>query len=224
MRFLPIWGPQRPTPFGELSQEQLDQYIERTWYGNFELTDAVRPAYYPDVPPSEGYRLRSYKNQETGRKIPMLMASVTRGKLLDLFQNLLDPLGCEVDVILETSHDASERGEDGHEDLYRMGIDLPVLQSTFYDFEDLLLNDGHTGVAVIGPHCSTEIQFDEDKLLSVYAENLSAFEKIFHSHGVRRNDAAHFINAGQHFHQSSDHYRGQFQELRVRLGLDGEEW
>ena len=56
------------------------------------------------------------------------------------------PLGPRVHAVLETSHG---RLGDRHIDLRRGDIDLPVLMSHFCDFEDLLLNDGCTGVAVV---------------------------------------------------------------------------
>ena len=72
--------------------------------------------------------------------------------------------------MLETSHN---RDTKGHADLYREHIDLPVLKSTLYDFEDLLLNDGCTGIAVLNPHVPQEVQFDEHKLLIVYGKTCS---------------------------------------------------
>ena len=44
---------------------------------------------------------------------------------------------------IETSHDPDAKG---HRDLYREQIDLPVLKSVLYDYEDLLLHDGCTGL------------------------------------------------------------------------------
>ncbi len=75
--------------------------------------------------------------------------------------------------MLETSHDRDSRG---HVDLYREHIDLPVLKSTLYDYEDLLLNDGCTGIAVLNPHVPLEVQFDEHKLLIAYGQDLGGFE------------------------------------------------
>ena len=51
-------------------------------------------------------------------------------------------------MVLETSHNREGRG---HVDLYREHIDLPVLKSILCDYEDLLLNDGCTGIAVLNP-------------------------------------------------------------------------
>ena len=79
-----------------------------------------------------------------------------------------------MDVVLETSHHSQSRE---HEDLYREHIDMPVLKSILCDHEELLLNDGCTGVAVLNPSIPVEVQFDEHKLLIVYGEDLSPFEE-----------------------------------------------
>ena len=63
------------------------------------------------------------------------------------------------------------------EDLYREHIDVPVLKSILLDFEDLLLNDGCTGIAVINPAKRQEVQLDEHKLLIVYGDPLAEFEQ-----------------------------------------------
>src|SRR5207253_1110283 len=135
------------------------------------LTDAVRPAVAPAVPPTEGYRLDSYRGRP-GYRIPALAAAVSRDRLFDVFLQLLDPLGEVVDVVLETSHG---NAADRHRDLRRTHIDRPVLESYLCEFEDLLLNDGCTGVAVIAAGRPMEVQFDEHKLLLCYARNLNPF-------------------------------------------------
>ena len=180
------------------------------------LTDAVRPSYDLQVVPSSGYRHDVYQDAETGIKIPVLMGAASGESVLDVFLNLLDPLGNEVDIVLETSHERNS----GHLDLYRENIDLPVLKSTLYDFEDLLLNDGCLGIAVLNPRIPFEVQFDEHKLLIVYGKNLSEFEQIFREYSVERNEEIRFITEAEHVHSSSEEYFEQFQQLRYRLGID----
>ena len=89
-----------------------------------------------------------YRDEESQADVPVLMAAASKEQLFEVFMDLLDPLGSEVDVVLETSHNRQSRG---HVDLYREHIDLPVLKSILWDYEDLLLNDGCTGIAVLNP-------------------------------------------------------------------------
>src|SRR4051794_38834529 len=154
-------------------------------YGAFRLTDAVRPALDVPVVPRQGYRITTYRDAAAKLEIPVLAAAVSREELFDQFLALLDPLGEVVDVVLETSH---HTGGGRHSDLFREGIDLPVLKSYFCEFEDLLLNDGCTGVAVVASGEPIEVQFDEHKLLIVYGHDLSAFEEVLRDGGVARDD------------------------------------
>jgi hypothetical protein len=186
-------------------------------YGEFVLTDAIRPSFDLQVVPTAGYRHDIYRDKETGVDIPVIMASASREVLLDLFFDLLDPLGVEVDLVLETSHEREARG---HDDLYREHIDLPVLKSTLYDFEDLLLDDGCMGVAVLNPGIPLEVQFDEHKLLIMYGQDLQEFEEILQRSGIPCIEDIRFLTEAEHVHSSSDTFYQRFDEMKYRLGLD----
>jgi hypothetical protein len=208
--------PHGRSSFENLSEEQLETHMNIAKYGNFVLTDAVRPSYDLQVVPRAGYRHDAYHDRETGIKIPVLMASVSRQQVLDVFFDLLDPLGPVVDVVLETSHDQTG----GHLDLYREDIDLPILKSTLYDFEDLLLNDGCAGIAVLNPRIPLEVQFDEHKLLVMYGQELVDFQDILDDYGLDRIEDMKFITEAEHVHSSSEDFARRFEELRYRLGID----
>lgn len=205
--------------FQNLSEDQLEAHLQIARYGNFTLTDAIRPSFDLQVTPRAGYRHDAYRDTETGVRIPVLMASASKEQLFDLFLELLDPLGTEVDVVLETSHDTSRKG---HQDLYREHIDLPVLKSTLYDFEEMILDDGCTGLAVLNPNIPLEVQFDEHKLLIMYGQDLSEFEEILANSGLRRCEDMKFITEAEHVHSSSDEFQRHFEQLQYRLGLDNE--
>jgi hypothetical protein len=203
--------------FEQLSEEQLEAHLAVQRYGRFTLTDAIRPSYDLKVTPRQGFRHDFYIDEETKTKVPVLMAAASREILFDIFMELIEPLGCEVDVVLETSHN---RESAGHTDLYREHIDLPVFKSMLWDFEDLLMNDGCTGMAVLNPSIPQEVQFDEHKLLIVYGNPLRAYEDVFNRFGVRREDKMKFITEAEHVHSSSDKYFQLFDELKMRLGMD----
>jgi hypothetical protein len=205
------------TSFDDLSQEELDAHLKVGRYGDFSLTDAVRPSFGLEIVPRAGYRRDLYRDPETGNTMPVLAASVTAEQLFEVFVDLLDPLGDEVDVVMESSHE-SEPGN--HADLYREHMDTVILKSTLYDYEELLLNDGCTGLAALNPAGPMEVQFDEHKLLFVYAHDLEPFEAILLDHGLRRDDTLKFISEAEHLHSTDDVYRERFEELRYRLGID----
>ncbi len=134
--------------FEQLSESELEAHLAVTRYGDFQLTDAVRPSYNLEVVPTAGFRHDVYRDAETRSTVPVLMAAITKPRMMETFIELLTPLGDTVDVVLETSHSQKTRG---HTDLYREQIELPILQSILWDFEDLLINDGCTGIAVLNP-------------------------------------------------------------------------
>jgi hypothetical protein len=205
------------TSFEDLSEDQLDAHLGVGRYGDFLLTDAVRPSFSLDVIPCEGYRRDVYCDPESGSKMPVLAAAVSAERLFDVLLNLLDPLGDEVDVVMESSHD-SEPGS--HADLYREHIDTVILKSTLYDYEQLLLHDGCTGLAALNPSGPMEVQFDEHKLLFVYANDLEPFERVLIDAGLKRDDTLKFISEAEHLHSTDDEYREQFEALCYRLGID----
>jgi hypothetical protein len=203
--------------FEQLSEEELEAHLGVQRYGRFTLTDAIRPSYDLKVVPRQGYRHDYYVDEENKTKVPVLMAAASRENLFDIFLELIEPLGTEVDVVLETSHN---RESAGHTDLYREHIDLPVFKSMLWDYEDLLMNDGCTGIAVLNPSIPQEVQFDEHKLLIVYGKPLDSYETVFQRFGIRRDDRMKFITEAEHVHSSSDEFSDRFDQLKFRLGID----
>jgi hypothetical protein len=205
--------------FETVTEDQLEAHLGVTRYGSFVLSDAVRPSFDLAVVPSAGYRHDVYRDDASKQTVPVLMASESRERLFETFMDLLDPLGSVVDVVLETSHNYSSAG---HRDLYREHIDMPILQSILWDFEELLVNDGCTGIAVLNPRIPQEVQFDEHKLLIVYGKELRTYERILGDCGLDCRDDMRFITEAEHVHSTNDEYIGQFEELKMRLGMENE--
>src|SRR5207237_10686508 len=132
----------------------------------------------------------------------------------EVFLELLEPLGEVVDVVLETSHEADDGG---HHDLVREQIESTVLLSNLYDFEDLLLNDGCTGLAVIATDRPMEVQFDEHKLLVIYARDLRPFGRILEQAGVHRADKRKLLPGAERLPRTDARSSTSLQHLRPRL-------
>jgi hypothetical protein len=220
--FTNVFPDQAPTHaasgFGKLSESELEAHLGVARYGDFELSDAVRPSYNLEVVPSAGYRHDVYRDEENRTNVPVIMAAVTKRSVMETFMSLVEPLGDVVDVVLETSHNSKSNS---HTDLYREFIDMPILQSTLWDFEDLLTNDGCTGIAVLNPGIPQEVQLDEHKLLIVYGKELLPYEKLLKSSHVPCREDMRFITEAEHVHSTSERYVAQFEELKMRLGMDG---
>jgi hypothetical protein len=203
--------------FDDLTAEQLEAHLGVARYGNFELSDAVRPSYDLTVVPSAGFRHDVYRDEDRNTHVPVVMAAASRERLMETFVELIAPLGDVVDVVLETSHG---QRTNGHVDLYREHIDMPILQSTLWDFEDLLVNDGCTGIAVLNPGIPQEVQLDEHKLLIAYGAELGAFENVLIDVGLSCREDMKFITEAEHVHSTTDRYVQEFEELKMRLGMD----
>ncbi|GDX95944.1 hypothetical protein LBMAG47_16080 [Planctomycetia bacterium] len=192
----------------------LDAHLARAQYGRFLLTDAIRPGWRLDVVPRAGYRHDAFVDPAGGSRLPALVAAVSGETLFETFMALLDPLGDTCDVVLESTHDEAA----GRREFTRSGIERLVLESILWDFEDLLLNDGCSGIAVMHPEQSLEVQFDEHKLLVVYAPIRAPFERILRGQGLDRDDRLRVISQGEHMHTSNGRHERRFGELAGRLG------
>jgi hypothetical protein len=191
-------------------------HLQVSRYGRFTLTDAVRPALDVPIRPRQGYRVEVYRDRENRLRLPTLAASVSAEHLFDAFLGMAELVGDVAHVVLESSHGS---GADRHTDLRRNHIDLPVLLSHFCEFEELLLNDGCTGVAVLGARRPIEVQFDEHKLLYVYAPDLRPFQRVLKGLGVRRRKHLRLIAEAEHLHHSTDEYEEQFRQMALRIGV-----
>lgn len=124
-----------------------------------------------------------------------------------------------MDVILETSHDHVDTN---HDDIdCGEDVDSVSLRSKLWDFEDILTNDGSTGIAVINSQRSQEIQLDEHKMLIIYGQtrkSLMPFQEIFEGVNIKNIPDLSFVSEYFHIHQSTDEYREKFHELRRSFG------
>ena len=133
--------------------------------------------------PRQGYRLDVYRDDPEARRLPMLAAAVSAERLFDLFLDLLEPLGERSTSCWRRATTAGRRRP--HATCSASTSTCRCWTSHFCDFEDLLLNDGCTGVAVISDDRPMEVQFDEHKLLVVYAPDLKPFRRVLGSTASR---------------------------------------
>lgn len=214
--------PMSPTPEGAVARPDrraLEAHLARRRYGRFTLTEAVRPSWQLQVVPQAGYRFDTYSDARTGTRLPAIIASVSSEDLFDTFLALLDPLGEVCDVVLETSHD-SPAGDAPRREVSREGIERLVLESVLWDFEDLLLNDGCSGIAIMHAERPVEVQLDEHKLLVVYAADRAPFERILAARGLVRNDRMRVISQGEHLHTSHTRFAAMFDDMAGCLGAE----
>jgi hypothetical protein len=93
-------APAAGSSFEKLSEAELESHLEVSRYGEFNLTDAIRPSYDLQVVPSQGYRHDYYRDEQNHSSVPVLMGAISKERLFEVFMDLLDPLGFTVDVVL----------------------------------------------------------------------------------------------------------------------------
>ena len=159
--------------------------------------------------------------------IPALVISASANVLVDLFLDLSSLLGPVVDIYLESSFEQREtiphtkRGIEANcQKFVSEDIDNSVARSTFIEYEDLLLNDGCTGIALVDGDLGIEIYFDEHKLLVIYGwpnmgEEILA---ILKEYGIQEDCELKTICDGEHMHSTNVGFYEQFKKLIEQIG------
>jgi hypothetical protein len=175
----------------------------------------VRPVPGQGVTLEEGYRLEVFHDPRVDLRVPTLAAAVSGERLLDLFLDMVEPLGPILDVVLIRGPGS------GGPSVCREGIDLPVLQSHCVAFEELLLDDGCMGLVVLSVTMPVEVRLDAHKVLTVHAADLRPFERVCRAHGVNRRLGLRLVQEGEHIHHTSPDHRRSFDRLARLLGASG---
>jgi hypothetical protein len=195
--------------------QELYQHLLRSQYGAFRLPAAIRPSVDLRVVPEQGYRLERTRGR---RGHSALAANVSSEQLFETYMDLLDCLSSEVDAIVESTHE-HQSGAKASRQFCRREVDLPVLKSYLCDYEELLLDDGCISFVVFDDETGAEVQFDEHKVLVVYADDLNPFEEVFQDRGVNRNDRLKLLLEAEHYHCTHRRYRDQMEQLCRQLGM-----
>lgn len=198
--------------FDNLDDEELRTHLNIAKYDAFLLTDAVRPSYDLTVKPIQGYR------RDDQPEMPTLTASVSGSILLDTFMTLLDNLiehSSSLNVVLMSSHDQQPR------EYFAIEVDPIIIKSIIYDFEEVIIHDGCTGIAVYSEDSEQEVQLDEHKLIFVY--NCETYQPILEQLGINRIDSMKVITEAEHVHSTSEAYCKRFDELLKAFSIDAED-
>ncbi len=180
----------------------------------FRLPRGIRPGPLSKVIPAEGYRHGVFKH--AGRKVPMLAASVSAERLFEVFCDLLEPLGETVDAYLQR-----HAGGETAQEMLRESVDLPVLLSQLCDAEELLVDDGATGVVICAKSSEpmAEVHLDDHKALIIYAYNLTPFMMVLDRHGLRRDPGHRLVLEEQHLHLELPDAEEAFDRLASELSM-----
>ena len=210
--------------FRGLSEEDINGHLRIRRYGDFMLTQGISPAYDLRIRPQSGYRRSVYKDQDGQSSI--LVISASQEKILDLFFELAPLVGPLVDAFAETSH---ENGiyrffeDDGFsrdcDSLISQNIDTSVASSIFTEFDDLLLNDGCTGVALANFRRMAELHFDNHKLIIFYGwkKTKELVLQTLARFGIAEDKSLEPICDAEHIHSTTPDFKYQFDQLVARM-------
>ncbi len=200
-------------PLASPDKATFEAHLARRRYGHFTLTEAIRPAWQLGIVPEAGYRHDSYSDPVNGGNVPAIVAAVSSERLFDTFLQLIESLGDTCDVVLESSHERKTHPKEYR----REGIERILLESQLWDFEDLLLNDGCTSIAVLHSEHPFEVQLDEHKLIIAYGPVMHTFETILSEHGVPQKKNLRVISQGDHMHTSTNQFMSQFEDFASQI-------
>ena len=190
--------------------------LQRTTYGDFVLTDAIRPP--SNYEPKEGYAERR-THTPNGTSVPMAYVAASREKILSLFDALLQKMPPHLNVTL-TSRNHDEPAIQLRERV-RHGIDRTVLQSILAQFDDLLLNDGFMEISVWGRAC--EIGLDDHKILYIIGDHWLRCARLLNHAGIPYDPEMTFIHEmNRHIHMTADRFIDRLAELTDLLGCEEE--
>ena len=186
-----------------------------------KLTRAVSLKYPTDCVFREGYAENLYVHPTTKIEYPCIIIACDSEKVLDLFCEIIDLIGeKELDIVLESSHDIAF----GHLDYYAEGVDLTVLKSAIYDFEDLFLRDGNTGIIVYNARENREVQLNGTKNITVYDSDFRKYERVLQSFGIKKEnpdmDFLYAIDPDDLIRHSTPEHFQQFNEFKERFGCE----
>ena len=197
--------------FHGVSAEQLEKHIAVNRYGDFLLTDAIRPSMDLRVVPIEGFVLR--RDREDSLATDYLVAAISAEKILSVIERLLEELDSVVDLIIAGSHP----GIRGY--FFREQIDLAVARHHLVVHENSLLNDGCFGISFYCQGAEVELQFDEHKLLVVGARDLRRFSELLESLGIPHRPGLRVITDAEHVHSSSEEFFETFGRILADFGV-----
>ena len=206
-------------PLLHKTDKQLEEDLKKDNYNGFLLTKAVRLDAKTTLLPENGFKLVWCQIDKNTRERALLVCA-SREILWDLFIDFVSITGSVTDVCLESSHHSANH--DCHTDFIVEEKEVILTTSTFFDFQDILLNDGCTGIAVYNGKRRVEVQLCEHKFISIYGwkKHKRKIKKILEKYGIPLNKEMSCVVWQPHMHVSSTSYAEEFKNFKIAMGAD----
>jgi len=213
--------------FSKLTPEQLKAHMDRAVYGDFLLTDAVRPSYDLKVVPKTGFKCELMQEEREGQ-VPVIVISASGEILFRLFLDIISLLHGKVVVRLCLTHGGVPMSSTGKwlscREFLRHKIDFAELKRILLGFENFLLDDGRTSIAISNYDeiDRVEIQFDEHKIIRVcnWPAISDELSMILKKYRIPQDPKMEFIDSVEHVQQISENSEEKLEELVDAIGAE----
>ena len=222
--------------------ETIDEVVASVKQGiaektGFELTDAVCPITEFDL--WAGFQRATYFDEVSGR-LQVVIVSQTKEHLFELFTSLIEELlriekikRAGLKAVFESRHipdDVTGFGKKYgcsdnspyYADFLTRKIDPITFLSTLYDFEELITNDGFTGVSILSDLAFSELRLDVHKAILFFSKYPKLVGKIITfltKSGVHELPTnVNTIAEKPHVHIGHSTYNAEFERLITLTG------
>lgn len=148
--------------------------------------------------------------------IVRLTVATTAEKLLELLLEALAFMGDDIKIVIQSTREHCMRG-------FETAFPDPVMiESAFRTYDDVLLGDAYTGVAIVDEIAPAEIRLDEHKTLVVH--NAPRFERFLRAQQIPTRETMPFVADVTHDHLADPELDERFDTLLTDIGADGGNW
>jgi len=216
MNILKLFGQHGLKSFSNLTREEFEKHLEKRRYGDFKLSQGITPA--PHITPVAGFTKRFLDEGSA------IVVSVSLEILFDFFLDLIDIFQEQVDVFVETSYPSNFDFplNRTNKKFVRSHIDISILKSIIFDFEDQLVNDGNLCFSITNNEF--EIQLSEHKFFVIFGweECKSALGEVLLNYNIPLLPKMQLVTDFEHIHSTTEEFAEKSEQLIATLGAEEE--
>ena len=198
-----------------ITEEMMKEAMQNKKFGDFELTPAVVFFKDGDIMPSEGYKTGQFVGPD-GLIRSRMIVSASAEKVLDIFDEFISLVGDKCNVVVEDFR----TGDNNHLDYFAYDKDTYIVRSVFFDFEEFFLNDGFFTIAIWNEMARAEVQLTSQKVIQVFAEDITGFESSLASFGIEEDPELRFFFEEFYMLISTENGASAIEALKDRLCVD----
>lgn len=194
---------------GQDKQKYLSLWRNRNVYGNFMLTDAVRPVNHyglfsqKAVIPREGFGVTKCYTGADYIPLPAMRIAITAEAVADLFTELVNVLGPEQTVTTYNHPDPNPNKHTAKQMETMNDVSPRQLSKIVHMYSDFIVNDGMlTLETTIPDYC---VRLARDKSILLYGLSLNPFQQVLSNFGLRKMDNFRTIlDGGAFFYEQAN--------------------